>query len=48
VTIHQFEDIESWKEARILAAAVYEAPKLGKFGADFELRDQIRRALVSP
>jgi four helix bundle protein len=47
VTIHQFEDIESWKEARGLATKVYEISKLGNFGADFGLRDQIRRASIS-
>jgi four helix bundle protein len=47
VTIHQFEDIESWKEARILAAKVYEVSNRGKFRADFGLRDQIQRAAVS-
>jgi four helix bundle protein len=47
VTIHQFEDIESWKEARVLAAKVYEMSNRGKFRTDFGLRDQIQRAAVS-
>jgi four helix bundle protein len=47
VTIHHFEDIESWKEARILAAKIYEISNRGKFRTDFGLRDQIRRAAVS-
>ena len=47
MTIHQFEDIESWKAARVLAAKVYEMSNRGKFRADFGLRDQIQRAAVS-
>jgi four helix bundle protein len=47
VTIRQFEDIDGWQEARILAAKIYEASNRGKFTADFGLRDQIRRASVS-
>jgi four helix bundle protein len=47
VTIHQFEDIESWKEARLLAARIYEMSNCGKFRMDFGLRDQIQRAAVS-
>jgi four helix bundle protein len=47
VTIRGFEEIESWKEARILAAKIYEMSNRGKFRTDFGLRDQIRRAAVS-
>lgn len=47
MTILRFEDIESWKEARILAAKLYERSNHGKFRVDFGLRDQIRRASVS-
>lgn len=46
-TISRFEDIEAWKEARILAALVYEACRVGKLKSDFGLRDQIQRASVS-
>jgi four helix bundle protein len=47
VTIHQFEDIESWKEARVLAAKIYQMSNRGKFRTDFGLRDQIQRAAIS-
>jgi four helix bundle protein len=47
VTIRGFEEIESWKEARTLAAKIYEMSNRGKFRADFGLRDQIRRSCVS-
>jgi four helix bundle protein len=47
VTIRGFEKIESWKEARTLAAKIYEMSNRGKFRTDFGLRDQIRRSCVS-
>ena len=45
--IKKFEDIESWKRARILTKQIYEITSMGKFGRDFGLEDQIRRAAVS-
>jgi four helix bundle protein len=47
VGIRQFEEIEGRKEARVLAAKIYEISNRGKFSSDFGLRDQIRRAAVS-
>ena len=47
MTIHQFEDIESWRAARVLAAKIYEISNRGNFRGDFGLRDQIQRASVS-
>ena len=47
MTIRGFEEIESWREARLLAAKIYEMSNLGPFRTDFGLRDQIRRAAVS-
>jgi len=47
VTIRGFEEIESWREARILTAKIYEMSNSGKFRTDLGLRDQIRRAAVS-
>jgi len=47
VAIRGFEEIESWREARLLAAKIYEISNLGLFRSDFGLRDQIRRAAVS-
>ena len=46
-TIECFEDIDTWKDARILVKAVYEVTGEGRFARDFGLRDQIRRAGVS-
>ena len=45
--IKRFEDIEGWKKARELVAAIYAVSSKGSFAKDSELRDQIRRAAVS-
>jgi four helix bundle protein len=46
-TIERFEDIDAWKDARVLVKRIYEATGGGRFERDFGLRDQIRRAAVS-
>ncbi len=46
-TIRKFEDIEAWQKARELSHAVYACSSAGRFGKDFALRDQMRRAAVS-
>jgi len=45
--IERFEDIEGWKQARVLAGMVYAAARRARFARDFGLQDQIRRACVS-
>jgi four helix bundle protein len=45
--IKKFEDLESWKKARLLTNRVYEATTVGNFTRDFGLKDQIRRASIS-
>ena len=45
--IQKFEDIESWKKARILANEIYRITSRAPFVRDFGLKDQIRRAVVS-
>jgi four helix bundle protein len=45
--IEKFEDIESWKKARILTGQIYDLTSNGRFSKDFALRDQIRRASIS-
>jgi len=45
--IERFEDIESWKKARVLTTRLYAVTNDGPFSRDFELRGQIRRAAVS-
>jgi four helix bundle protein len=47
VKIERFEDIEAWKQARILTNEIYTVSEIGKFSKDFSLKDQIRRASVS-
>ena len=42
--ISKFEDIESWKRARVFANEVYKITATGEFARDFGLKDQIRRA----
>ncbi len=46
--IERFEDLECWKEARILVNVVYEAINSSeKFRGDYQLRNQITDAAVS-
>jgi four helix bundle protein len=47
MTIKSFEDIEAWKKARELTKRIYRVTSLEKFSKDWELRDQIRRAVIS-
>jgi len=42
-----FEDLEAWKEAKALAAAVYRIAREKPLSSDFSLRDQIQRSAVS-
>ena len=46
-TIKRFEDIESWKTGRELAALVYHRSNSAPLNRAFSLRDQMRRAAVS-
>ncbi len=46
-SIRRFEDIESWKRARVLVAELYQITGSGSFSRDFALRDQIRLAGIS-
>ena len=45
--INNFEDIDSWKEARQLTNIIYSLTKKGNFNKDFGLKDQVRRVVVS-
>src|ERR1044071_3180213 len=45
--VKYFEDLEIWKDARLLTKAVYRLTQDVKFAKDYALRDQIRRAAVS-
>lgn len=42
-----FEDLQAWREARVLTRLVYEISASGPLTRDFGLRDQIRRAALS-
>ena len=45
--VRQFEDLEAWKIARVLAKAVYRISSNGEFATDFNLRNQLRRSAIS-
>ncbi len=44
MAIDRFEEIDSWKEARILVRIIYAAFKTCK---DFSFRDQVQKASIS-
>jgi 23S rRNA-intervening sequence protein len=45
--VKNFEDLEIWKDARVLTRGIYQLTRDPKFSKDFGLRDQIRRAAIS-
>ena len=45
--IQWFEDIQAWEEARLLTNEIYTGSGSGRWGKDYALRDQIRRAAIS-
>jgi len=45
--ITKFEDIEAWKEARLLVQSIHKLKENEDYRKDFELRNQIERAGVS-
>lgn len=45
--ITRFQDLNCWKEARILVKKNYKISSKGEFSKDYGLRDQIRSASVS-
>jgi len=45
--ITRFEDLDCWKEARILTRYIYEIVKKSNFSKDYRLRDQIVGAGIS-
>jgi four helix bundle protein len=47
MTVQNFEDLNVWKQARLLTQEVYRLTKTEKFSRDFGLRDQIPRAAIS-
>lgn len=46
-SFRKFEEIESWKMARVLTQMVYQASARGEFARDFAMRDQVCRASLS-
>ena len=45
--VQRFEELESWKKARMLSNRIYDLSSCGTFARDFALRDQMRRAAIS-
>lgn len=45
--ITRFQDLNCWKEARLLEKQTYKTSNRGRLGKDHGLRDQIQRASVS-
>ena len=45
--VTRFEELIAWQKARELTSVIYRLTAGGKFGQDFGLKDQIRRAAVS-
>lgn len=45
--VTNFENLECWKEARVLVKMIYQATSERPFSKDFGLKDQIQRASVS-
>ncbi len=45
--IERFEDLDCWREARVLTKMVYELLENGNFSKDYRLRDQITGASIS-
>lgn len=46
-TVKRFEDLEVWKQARILVKSIYECTSKLPFSKDFTLKDQILRSSSS-
>ncbi len=45
--VNSFEDLQVWKDSRVLVKSIYQLTSHGKFSKDFGLREQIQRAAVS-
>jgi four helix bundle protein len=45
--VSRFEELIAWQKARALTSQIYRVTEEGRFGRDFGLKDQIRRAAVS-
>lgn len=45
--VTRFEDLQCWKNAKALAAELYQISNNGEFGKDYGFKDQVRRAAVS-
>jgi four helix bundle protein len=46
-SVHQFENLDCWKAARILVKAIFQICENGAFAKDWDTRSQLKRAAVS-
>ncbi len=47
-TIHRFEDLEAWKQARVLSRSLYRISGIADAKRDFALVTQLRKTALSP
>ncbi|MEX0661768.1 MAG: four helix bundle protein [Balneolaceae bacterium] len=47
MTIERFEDLQVWKDARVLTQQVYQISNGDRFSRDFRLKDQVRGSSIS-
>ncbi|MCF6361486.1 MAG: four helix bundle protein [Cyclobacteriaceae bacterium] len=45
--IEKFEDLDCWKEARVLVKLIYEECDKGNLAKDFDTKSQLKRAALS-
>ncbi|EKE14090.1 MAG: S23 ribosomal protein, partial [uncultured bacterium] len=45
--INKFEDLEIWKESLIITRNIYDLLAKKEFSLEFELKNQIKRAILS-
>ena len=47
-TVHRFEDLEAWKQARVLSRSLYRVSRASEIARDFALVTQVRKTAFSP
>ena len=45
--IERFEDLDCWKESRVLVKLIFEECDKGKLAKDFDTKSQLKRAAIS-
>lgn len=47
MSFNSFENLDVWKNSRVLNKTIYDFTNRGSFSSDFSLKDQMRRASIS-